>query len=435
MNTRLCKWVCFSIVYQLPSSSEKIWNNYTALFVELVCMSSLDYQSQAALATEWQKNWEYFWSITSKNYTTDFFSSFIKFIHCLAFRMFNWNNQTDITATNPWYNDATLQTIFKLQIAWGQICFVLGMFGNVFVLYATIGHSAIRLDKMSVWIIKNLAATDICNCVLVLLPTLLTQYGKLCKTLIFGETFYEVMGCYLYTFFVANLFLVNVLSLNKLMRCLYPLHNLDPTKRQRITVTIFTVLVSVIPSLWVVYGIADGFLHISGWWAVIDYLGAIQISNSYRNDNIGDLRLKINYTIIGIFNALPCISLVIINSGLLIVAVKRANSAINKKNLMTVILVTVVFFVSIMPHFLSLMFDIPKLYDELAWSLAFLSTWVNPIIYVAVNPRFREFTKRKIIFWGKSSPVQQSGSATDTRLPTNNTSAISMHWKEHTKKW
>ena len=66
------------------------------------------------------------------------------------------------------------QIIYGFEIAWEQICFILGVSGNVFVLYATIAHKAIKLDKMSIWIIKNLAVADIGNCVLVLLPILLT---------------------------------------------------------------------------------------------------------------------------------------------------------------------------------------------------------------------------------------------------------------------
>ena len=56
-----------------------------------------------------------------------------------------------------------------LQI-WCHVCFLLGVLGNTFVLYATIYHKAIKMDKMSVWIIQNLAASDLANCFLVLLP-------------------------------------------------------------------------------------------------------------------------------------------------------------------------------------------------------------------------------------------------------------------------
>ena len=97
----------------------------------------------------------------------------------------------------PGYDKPSLQIIWRFQIAWGQVSFVLSILGNVFVLYATIAQKAIKLDNMSIWIIKILAVADICNCLLVLAPILLTQYGKLNQTLIFGEVSYTTMGCYL----------------------------------------------------------------------------------------------------------------------------------------------------------------------------------------------------------------------------------------------
>ena len=93
-------------------------------------------------------------------------------------------------------DSTTLNSVWMFQIVWKTISFILGLSGNVFVLYATIVHKAIKLDKMSVWIVKNLAVADICNCVLLLLPTLLTQYGKLNGMVLFGESFYKIMSCW-----------------------------------------------------------------------------------------------------------------------------------------------------------------------------------------------------------------------------------------------
>ena len=301
------------------------------------------------------------------------------------------------------------------QFVWEPICFVLGIFGNMFVLYATIGHNAIKLDKMSIWIIKNLAVADICNCVLVLMPMILIQYGKLLHIQVFGKTFYDVFGCYLFTFFVANLFLVNVLSLNKLMRCVFPLRNLDTTKRQRISVTISTVLVSIVPVLWIAYGIQDGFLHISQHWSDKWYLGASELGNAYVKydgaNKIGDTREIIHFTIISILNALPCVTLVVLNTVLVIFAIIKSNSAINIKNLLAVVFVTTGFLISILPYFISVMPIIATrlAFDEVAWATCFLSSWINPFIYLVVNPAFRDFTKKKLLTlcWKQSSSVRQ----------------------------
>ena len=66
-----------------------------------------------------------------------------------------------------------------------------------------------------------------------------------------------------------------------------------------------------------------------------------------------------------------------------------------------VVIVTVIFLISFIPHFLDLilgnyMADLPLEYSEIAVSVAFLSVWVNPFVYYAVNPSFKEFTKRRL---------------------------------------
>ena len=147
-------------------------------------------------------------------------------------------------------------------MVWGQISFILGVVGNIFILYSTTVHNAIKLDKMSIWIIKNLAIADICNCFLVVFPILLNQYGKLNGLIIFGETFNNVMGCYRYLFFVANLYQVNILSLNKLLRCLFPLRNMVPTKRQKLIVTMTTIFISALPTPRMQFILGKAALHI-----------------------------------------------------------------------------------------------------------------------------------------------------------------------------
>ena len=101
------------------------------------------------------------------------------------------------------------QIIYGFEIAWVQISFILGVSGNVFVLYATIAHKAIKLDKMSIWIIKNLAVADIGNCVLVLLPILLIQHGKLYDVLVFGSQRLLLYTCKLLEFIFCSQYCID----------------------------------------------------------------------------------------------------------------------------------------------------------------------------------------------------------------------------------
>ena len=303
----------------------------------------------------------------------------------------------------------SLHKIWKLQMAWGQISFLLGVLGNVFTLYATVAHNAIKLDKMFIWIIQNLAVADICNCFLIVLPILLNQYGKLNGSIILGETFHKIMAYYRYIFFVANLYLVNILSLNKLIRCLFPLRNLFTTKRQKNIVSIATVLISMVPILSTVYGVKVGFQNISPMWQLRNYLGAARIGQTILDSsNISEVDRMIRKIVVYALNALPCLTLVLFNSSLVIYAVFKANISVNKMNILAVILVTIGFLVSFLPHYLYFG-RLSDEVDELSWSITYLSIWINPIIYLAVNPSFRTFAvKRLCLFRNRVRPLERS---------------------------
>ena len=303
------------------------------------------------------------------------------------------------------------QTIWKCQIAWGQISFLLGVLGNIFTLYATTPHNAIKLDKMSIWIIKNLAVADICNCFLVVLPILIYQYGKISQNQIYGEAYNEILTICKYGFFVANLFFVNILSLNKLLRCLFPLRNLVPTRRQKLIVTVATAGFAIVPSIWFAYGIKAKLFSV---WKVStlnerNYLGAAQLGYVGLNVNeMTHLQGLLYWCMIGILNALPCATMIIINTVLVAVAVVKTRSTINKTNILMIVLVTLGFLVSILPHFVDLVLDdgtIRTVRKEIAWSITYLSIWINPFIYLAVNPSYRKFTAGKISFWKKNQQV------------------------------
>ena len=315
-------------------------------------------------------------------------------IHKIANRVFRKDRELDPGMS-------TLETIWKGQIAWGQISFLLGVLGNIFTLYATTAHNAIKLDKMSIWIIKNLAVADICNCFLVVLPILLYQYyGNITQLRMFGFTFCKIFACYRYLFFMANIFLVNILSLNKLLRCLFPLRNLATTKRQKVTVTMATVIVSILPVIWMTYGVKDGFALVS---FDPEYFGASYLGFA-DFDDMTDIQFAGQWIFLIIFNCLPCLTLIILNTTLVVVALVKAKSTVNRTNIFMVVLVTVGFLLSSLPHFVDLVLENKtsdkdsddEIFKEIAWCSTYFSTWINPFIYLAVNPSFRQFTSEKM---------------------------------------
>ena len=147
--------------------------------------------------------------------------------------------------------------IIVIQMIWNQMTILFSVIGNTFVIYATLCHKAIKMDKMSIWIINNVCVVDISNSCLVLLPSLISQYNG---NWMFGESFCFIHYTYRYSFFLANIVLLNFLSLNKLLRCLYPLRNLSSSRRQRVIVTVIAAALSAIPMCWALYLWKQDFL-------------------------------------------------------------------------------------------------------------------------------------------------------------------------------
>ena len=294
-----------------------------------------------------------------------------------------------------------------IQIVSGQMSLILGLSGNLFVLYASTVHNVIKLDRMSVWIIKNLSVADIGNCVLVLTPNLITMYNE--RRWIFGRGFCYVNASYRFSFFVANVVLVNLLSFNKLLRCVFPLRNLHPSRRQRGLVTVFVVVMFSAPLLWICYGFVEKF----NWIRITEYPDKIETSYNCISfvdaEAAGPFRYLLNMVMVTICNLIPCVSLLVVNLVLIMYAMKKSHRNVNKKNLLVVILVTVSLLASFVPVYAAIIFRSvtgPE-FEELTWSLAYWSSWSNPIIYLLVNPSFRKFTVRRIRFWLHRSRVEQ----------------------------
>ena len=99
------------------------------------------------------------------------------------------------------------------------------------MMHATIKHDAIKLDKMSVWIIQNLAVADILRGLFNVFPAIIVlttgyEWPTVCKILLAIK----------YCFIDANSFFVNALVVNKLYRCVVPLA-WPPKQWHRVIVT------------------------------------------------------------------------------------------------------------------------------------------------------------------------------------------------------
>ena len=127
---------------------------------------------------------------------------------------------------------------------WCHTSLLLSLLGNSYVLYSTILYKAIKLDKLSVWIIQNLAVSDLISSVIVLIPVIISLYAD--SNWVLGGTFCKISFGYKYVGIVANMALINILSFNKLARCLFPLKTLHCSRIQKRVVTVTTVILSLL---------------------------------------------------------------------------------------------------------------------------------------------------------------------------------------------
>ena len=282
-----------------------------------------------------------------------------------------------------------------LQMIWCTVCILLGILGNSFLLHSTICHKALKMDKMSVWITKNVSVADILNCVFVLGPTLITQFAGVW---IFGENMCYLHFSYRFSFFVANIVLLNLMSLNKLLRCLFPLRNLSTSRKQQVLVTIAAVTLSASPTLWILYIWSKDYLgvYFFGPASTWRYMGAFGICfGGLTTDSAIIWGILVSQVVI--LDGVMCLTMAISTTIILMYAVKMTNRPIIKRNIFVVIAICGTFIMTFLPTCVWYMRqDLGMEFAEVAWSLSFLSVWVNPVIHYTMNQSFRQFTRSKL---------------------------------------
>ena len=276
-----------------------------------------------------------------------------------------------------------------LSQVWCHCSFVMGVLGNSYVIYATVISKAIRLDKLSIWIIQNLAVIDLMNTVLILVPIITSLYAG--DQWILGDTFCKVFYVYKYAGFTANVVMINILSLNKMMRCLFPLRNLDCSRTRKWVVTTITTLTSTIIPVYSCYRVIldDKFLVVFS--ASQCMCSSIQIAEA------GGWHKVVYYFLAGSLNGLPCLVLCVTNSFLVIYALKKSNRTVNKSNIVIVVLVTASFLLFGLPYFAYSAKHGQTANNNdstlrIVTFTTFICLWSNPVIYLVTNRGFRTFT-------------------------------------------
>ena len=293
----------------------------------------------------------------------------------------------------------TLESI--LSQLWCHLSLIFGVLGNSLVIYATVKHKAIKLDKLSVWIIQNLAVSDLINSIIVLVPVIVSLYAN--DQWILGDAFCTTSMFYNNCSVVASAILINALSLNKMLRCLFPLRFMNTSKTQQRLVTIVTaVSVMIIPAFqFYKFTIKHEFI-------VKFSPSRCQCVSFKKSFNITGAPISA-LLLVSITNLLPCLSMCTLNTILVTYALKKSNRGVNIWNILIVVLVTASFLFSMLPYFVFILvnYDVDRSaiivdrYRELKMRvivfITFLQLWSNPIIYLVTNQNFKNYMMQLVV--------------------------------------
>ena len=279
-----------------------------------------------------------------------------------------------------------------LFISW---CFLLGVFsiaGNSLVLVASIKYQALRLDKISVILIKNISFADVCYAVAVIL---VVGWSVIENNWPFNHLLCE-MNVYLqYWVALVDINMIWVLNVTKIICIMYPMQSRTRSKSTGyILAATMWVLSSIYPTQCAAMrrpvdfdyrSYRCAYLHTLDEWEWLDPLNII------------------------VFLLVPNIIVIVTAVWLLVYANKIAG--IHKQAVVTMLTVSFVFCVSYAPigvYFVAEKWIIEAagedrhedlLYTKLyryGMLLKFLNNSVNPVIYYATITSFREFVKERV---------------------------------------
>ena len=319
-------------------------------------------------------------------------------------------------------------TVFNtlLPSIWCHVCFALGLLGNGWLLVGTVRYRAVHLDKISVWILQNMALVDVASCLAVLLPVIITQYrvglengsseidhafslygswtkrsddsianlkGGNNSTQYSGwspSALCEAVTIYEYSFLAGNLALMSMFSLNKLTRCMFPFRNTNPGRKQLAGITLLAASLSTIPAVWQTHRYCIPGLYPDMY--LCDCVYGRELPSWYWG---------VGYLLGAITASLPFTVMVIANISLVTLAVRKSRLSLRKPGVYLCLGLTLSLTIAYMPtiiHFITLPIEqkntLLGFLGKIRWNLSFVSCWISPVLCLLTNQRFRSTTIR-----------------------------------------
>jgi hypothetical protein len=311
-------------------------------------------------------------------------------------------------------------TIFCLIVV------IFGILGNGTVLYSSARYNAIRLDRVSLILVQNLAVADILYTICVILPQLITYIaGKW----VLGKVYCFIAAQISFLPGSANALTVLLITTYRVWLVTHPFFSVPKTV-VRIVVVFSWFLASAGTVISLAYKSSSTF----------NPGNAKCMSGVYENIAASAI-LKIALAVIVI---IPLFVITIENAVLCMIAVKSSRrqnvSKANYKALVMVCSLSGLFIISWVPYIIYTFMksknpEIPQALDLLAFHCIYLNSFGNPILYTLTNKRFGTYVKDLLYrafcgLCGQKTSIQDLSGVN----PTSSTNAKSAELEEQGKE-
>ena len=304
-----------------------------------------------------------------------------------------------------------------LQVAsLGTFCFFMtffGLLGNGTVFYSSIRYNAIRLDRVSLIFVQNLAVADLLYTICVILPQFITYIaGKW----VLGKAYCIVMAQVGIVPVSANSITVLAITGYRLKVLMNPFAQTSPKLAKLSIIVIWTI--AVIPTnVFLAYRSKSEFHEENGRC----------LADIYDNDAA---RTPVMMCV-GLIVLLPLFAITLFNIILSCIAISHSNRRVeeraNYRALIMVCSLSGLFIVSWTPYVIFTFLKIrspsvPPALDLLAFHCIFLNSFGNPILYTITNRRFGAYVKGVLLSMicsnKREQPESPRSSAMDTTKST-----------------
>ena len=281
----------------------------------------------------------------------------------------------------------------------GIFCFfmtIFGLLGNGTVLYSSVRYNSIRLDKISLLFVKNLAAADILYTIFTIFPNFITFSAR---RWVLGKVWCFMSAQLSFIPGLVNIFIVLCITLYRLVLVVSPFH-ITRCYTARIiagSFWVFAIIFALVTAI--VFKTTSDFNQDNGTC----------ISSLYDDPSAKSLSTLCNM----MFVMLPMVLIMLTNVTLCVIAFRHSRrqrivmdkkKSRRNKGLVMICLLSGMFVASWLPYIIynlikvkSKTSAVSQELDILSFHCIFINSFGNPILYSLTNKRFGEYVTRLVL--------------------------------------